>query len=279
LAAVLAPGPGNDTFAANRAEGRIALTVAAAGVTSRRARVHEHGSLRVRFPHAEAGALEAVIVNTAGGIAGGDAFAFDIAVGADAQATVTTAAAEKVYRSLGPDATMTLALAVAPCGELRWLPQETILFDQARLRRTVDIDVAAGGRLILAEALVLGRTAMGESVAHGRLFDRWRVRRDGRLVFADTMRLDGAIAERLAEPAVAAGGVAVATVLLLPGDETVVAAVRARQDAFGGDVGITAWNGVALARLCAADGATVRRDLTLLLAALGERVLPRLWLN
>ena len=138
-------------------------------------------------------ALDAVIINTAGGIAGGDRFSFDITVGAGAGVTLTTAAAEKIYRALDDDATVDVKLSIDRDATLSWLPQETILFDEARLRRRIDIDVAADGRLLFAEAVVFGRTAMGETVSRGRLVDRWRVRRAGELIFADTMRFEGSI--------------------------------------------------------------------------------------
>jgi urease accessory protein len=268
------------TFAANRAVGRLALTVAAAAGASRRMRVHEAGSLRLRFPNTiQRDTLEAVIVNTGGGMTGGDRFDIGVTVGAGARLTVTTAAAEKVYRSLGPDSEVAVTAAVGAGGALAWLPQETILFDQVRLRRTIDIDLAADARLVLAEAIVFGRTAMGEAVLRGHVFDRWRVRVGGRLVFAETLRLDGAIAERLAERAVAAGGVAVASVLTIPGGDAGVAAVRAIAPDFAGEVGVSTWNGLAVARLVAADGAALRHDLAAVLTALGAGPLPRLWIN
>ena len=267
------------TFAGNRATGDIGVTITATAGVSRRARVHEAGSLRVRFPNGESrGTLDTVIVNTAGGMTGGDRFAIDIAVGASARLTVTTAAAEKIYRSLGPDTELGITLDVAAGGALAWLPQETILFDQVRLRRSIEVTLAPDARLLLAEATVFGRSAMGERVASGHLFDRRRVRVGGRLVFAETVGLDGAIAQRLAERAVAQGGVAVASVLKIPGGDDDVAAVRGAQD-FAGEVGVSAWNGLALVRLVASDGAALRRDLVRVLAALGAGALPRLWLN
>ena len=270
----------HQVFAGNRASGRLECAVVAAQGGTRRARVHEAGSLRVRFPNGErGGALDAVMVNTAGGMAGGDRFDIDVSVGASARLTATTAAAEKIYRSLGPDTEIGVKLAVGAGGTLAWLPQETILFDQARLRRSIDVDLAINANLILAEAVVFGRAAMGEAVRSGRFFDRWRIRRDGTLVFAETLRLDGEITERLAQRASANGGVAVATVLKLPGDEASVAAVRAVEQDFAGEVGVSAWNGLALARLVAPDGATLRRDLVGVTAALGGMPLPRLWLN
>jgi urease accessory protein len=269
-----------DTFAANRAVGRLVLAVAGASGKSRRARVHEAGSLRVRFPNETSkGTLDAVVVNTAGGMTGGDRFDIDMTVGAGARLTVTTAAAEKIYRSLGPNTHVGVKADVGSGGALAWLPQETILFDQVRLRRTIDIELARDARLVLAEAIVFGRSAMGEAVLRGYLFDRWRVRVGGALVFAETLRLDGAIAQMLAQRAIAAESVAVASVLKIPGDDAGVAAVRAIEKDFAGEVGVSAWNGLAVARLVAADGAALRRDLIGVLTALGAGPLPRLWMN
>src|ERR1700685_2622606 len=180
----------NEIFAGNRAVGRVAFTVAAGPGGSRRTRVHEAGSLRGRFPNGTSqDTLDAVVVNTAGGMAGGDRYSIDIAVGALARLTVTTAAAEKVYRSLGSDTEIGVKLDVGPGGLLTWLPQETILFDQVRLRRSIDVDLAGDARLLLAEAIVFGRSAMGESVVQGCLFDRWRGRGGGNAAFCYTRRL------------------------------------------------------------------------------------------
>jgi urease accessory protein len=265
-------------FAANRAVGRLEIAIVRHGEESRRSRVHEQGCLRARFPHPQAEALEAVIVNTAGGIAGGDRHDITIVLRDGASLTVSTAAAEKIYRSLGPDARIGVKLQVGAAASLTWLPQETILFDRARLARDIDVELSEGASLVLAEAIVFGRGAMGERVENGRLFDRWRVRRDGRLIFAETVKLDGTVARTLAQSAVAAGATAIATLLIVPGDQTVVERVRARQQ-FAGDVGISAWNGLALARFCAPDGAALRRDLIAVLTAVRQTALPRLWLN
>ncbi|MBI1205010.1 MAG: urease accessory protein UreD [Rhodopseudomonas sp.] len=270
------------TFAANRATGTIALSAALRDGVTRRAEVHEDGSLRVRFPNATPDALEAVIVNTGGGMTGGDRFRIEMTVGEGASLVAGTAAAEKIYRSTGPDTDMDVRLTVAAGARLAWLPQETIVFDRARLSRRLDIDLADGASLIMAEAVVFGRAAMGEVIAEGHFSDRWRLRRNGRLVYADTARLDGAIAAQLAQRAVAHDGLAIATVLMTPGGDEQLAAVRALGDnlpgGFAGEVGISAWNGIAVARLCARDGAALRQDLIAVLAALGTPV-PRLWLQ
>jgi urease accessory protein len=272
-----APATSATVFAANRAEGRIAFTVAVRQGATRRTRVDERGSLRVRFPNHAGPELEAVLVNTGGGMTGGDRFDIDIAAGPDARLLFGTTAAEKIYRSLGPATTVAVKLAVAAGATLRWLPQETILFDRARLSRRIDVEMEEGATLLLAESVVFGRSAMGESVESGALADRWRIRVGGKLVFAESVNLDGAISTALAEPAVAAGGCAIATVLIVPGGEHHVAAVRAA--AVFGEVGISCWNGIAVARLCARDGAILRHDLAAVLAALATGPLPKLWVN
>jgi urease accessory protein len=267
------------TFAANRAHGRVSLAVAATPLGTRCTTIHEEGSLRVRFPNARAGPTEAVLVNTAGGFTGGDRFAVSLTLDAGAHLTVTTVAAEKIYRSLGPDACVDVSATLADDAELTWLPQETILFDRARLARTITITLASRAKLVLAETIVFGRSAMGETVHEGGIIDRWRIRRDGRLIFAENFRLDGAIADRLNEAAVARSCTAIGTVLMAPGEDIAVAAARAASEQFRGEVGISAWNGIALARLAARDGAALRHDLVVLLSALGRPALPRIWLN
>src|SRR5262249_5934554 len=163
--------------------------------------------------------LEAVLVNTAGGVAGGDRLEIAFAVGPAARLVVTGAAAEKIYRSLGADAIVGINLDVARGASLAWLPQETILFDRARVTRSIDVDLAVDARLILAEAVIFGRSGMGETVERGLMLDRWRVRRDGRLLFADALRLDGAIADKLAMRACSDRAIAIASVLIVPGDD------------------------------------------------------------
>ncbi|MFL9824462.1 urease accessory protein UreD [Rhodoplanes sp. SY1] len=282
--------PQGAIFAANRATGTVRLGVGLRQGASRRTQtcrtqtcrthVFEEGSLRVRFPNPArpSPALDAVLVNTAGGIAGGDRSDIDIAVEEGASVRVTTSSAEKVYRAQSAPARMQVRLTVGRGASLAWMPREMILFDRARLARTIDVDLADDARLLLAEAVVFGRTGMDEAVVEGWFSDRWRVRRAGRLVYAETMRLDGAIAQTLREPAVAAGGVAVAIILLMPADEAFVAALRACEG-LRGEVGASSWNGITAARFCAPDGESLRHDLATALSLASGGPLPPLWLN
>ncbi|MEH2475176.1 urease accessory protein [Nitrobacteraceae bacterium AZCC 2161] len=265
-------------FAANRARGSVTFDVQLVDGKTRRRQLHESGSLRVRFPSPEDQGLSAMFVNTAGGAAGGDRFDIDIAAGEGTSLTVTTAAAEKIYRSHGPSAEINIALKAAANAHLAWLPQETILFDQARAERRIDIDLDATASLVLCEIVILGRAAMGERMLSGKFIDRWRLRRGGKLVFAETVRLDGDLGEKLKQPAIANGGLAIGTALIVPGDEALVERIRGAAESFGGEVGISCWNGFAMARFCAQDAAKLRVDMMTVLGRSGA-TLPRLWLN
>jgi urease accessory protein len=266
-------------FAANRAQGSVTFDVRLVEGLTRRHHLLESGSLRVRFPSPEADGLSAVFVNTAGGVAGGDRFDIDIAAGEGSRLTLTTAAAEKIYRAESAPAQLNISLKAEAGSHLGWLPQETILFDRARVSRRIDIDLAESASLLLCEIVVFGRAAMGERMLRGEFVDRWRIRRGGRLVFAETVRLDGDIGAKLASPAIAKGGVAIGTALIMPGDEALVERIRTLSETFGGEVGISAWNGFAMARFCAQDAARLRADMMAVLGRASGSALPRLWLN
>jgi urease accessory protein len=266
-------------FAANRAQGAARFDVRCEDGITRRGRLHESGSLRVRFPSPEDDGLSAVFINTAGGVAGGDRFDIAISAGEGARLTLTSAAAEKVYRAAEAPAQLDISLKAAGGAHLAWLPQETILFDRAKISRRIDIDLAEDASLLLCEIVVFGRAAMGERMQQGEFVDRWRLRRGGRLVFAETVRLDGDIGAKLARTAVAKGGAAIGTALIVPGDEATVERIREAAESFGGEVGISAWNGFAMARFCAQDAAALRADMMTVLGRASPSPLPRLWLN
>jgi urease accessory protein len=265
-------------FEANRAHGAVRFDVHARDGVTRRGTLHESGSLRVRFPSPEGQGLSGVFVNTAGGVAGGDRFDIEISAAESARLTLTTAAAEKVYRAPGAPAQLNIALTAGAGAHLSWLPQETILFDRARVHRRFDIDLDEGASLLLCEIVVFGRTAMGERMEQGEFVDRWRMRRGGKLVFAETVRLDGNIGAKLARSAVTKGGAAIGTALIVPGDEALVERIREASESFSGEVGISTWNGFAMARFCAQDAARLRADMMAVLTRTGA-ALPRLWLN
>ena len=163
---------------------------------------------------------------------------------------------------------------------MEWLPQETILFDRCALDRWLDIELAPDAWFLGVEAIVFGRTAMGEQVGHANFRDTIRIRRDGRLLLHDAVRIQGEVAARLARPAIGGGACAMATLLHVAPDAE--AALDGLRDALAdapGEWGASAWDGMLVARFLAADGASLRQAVVTGLQALrGERPLPRVWL-
>jgi len=266
--------------AMQRARGTVRIAVAAAGGGSARlVESYQSGAARVRYPRPRAGApLEAVLVNTAGGLTGGDRLDHAVTVGAGARAVVTTQAAERIYRRADGIARIDTRLTVAAGASLAWLPQETILFDRSALTRTLAADIDPAARLIAVEALVLGRAAMGETAERIQLADSWRIRRGGRLVFADGARLDGDAADVMAGGATGRGAVALATVVLVAPDAgACLDRARAALADGRGEGGASAWNGILVGRLLAPSGQVLRADLVRLIEALAGAPMPRVW--
>jgi len=264
-----------------RGDGAAEIVFAPRGL----ARLYQKTPCRVLFPVPAPGDIPvAALLTTSGGLTGGDRLRVSVGTTGGARAIAATVAAEKVYRSLGPDANVDVSLTVEPGGWLEWLPQETILFDGARLARTVEADLAADARLLAVETLVFGRTARGERFRHGKLLDRWRVRVGGRLVWADTLRLEGATGSRLDAAAAFAGAVAFATAVYVGANAAEhLPRARALAEAVGGRGGATLVNGVLLARFLSHDAQALRRGLMRYLGGLRQAAaglppaLPRLW--
>ena len=241
-------------------------------------RVYEAGALRLRQPRGAA--CEAILVNTGGGIVGGDRLAIDLSVGDGANVLVTTAAAEKIYGSDTATSTIDARLRIASGAHLDWLPQETILFDRARLDRRFAIDMADDAHLVAAEILVFGRLAKGETAIHGFLRDSWRVRRGGRLVFADASRLEGAIGATLDRPAVAGGARAAGLLLVVaPDAQSRLDPLRAALEPFLTTVeaGASAQDGLLVARLLSRSPEHLRDAMIEALAAIRDQPAPRSW--
>ena len=265
----------------NRARGELRADFRRVGVRTEPNRVFETGGYRLRMPRSHGSQCDAVMVNTGGGMAGGDALRLGFACGPGAAVTITSTAAEKIYRADGLPTRIEAKLDVGPGGRLDWLPQETILFDGADLRRTLDVTLAGDATLLMAEMLVFGRLAMGETMRAGALRDRWRIRRDGRLVVAEDLALDHDIASLLDRPALGGGARASATlVLVTPDPEAHLQAVRdalAAADAAGLAAGASAWNGHVTVRALSPSPALLRAAIVRVLGVLRERGPPRSW--
>lgn len=264
-----------------RSRGRLDLSFRRRGERTVVDRSYQSGCSRMRLPRREAAgdAPCAVLINTAGGVAEGDCIEQAIAWDEGARATVATQAAEKVYRALAHGSRIDTCLEVARGAHAEWLPQETILFDGARLRRDAKIILAEDVSFLGVESIVLGRAAMGETMRAGSLRDRMRIWRGGRLIYADTLALDADIAALMARNST--GGGATAMAVLVHASHRVgslIDGVREALENAKGRAAASCWNGLLAVRLVAPDGETLRHDIATALAVLRDgQPLPRVW--
>jgi urease accessory protein len=282
LPAAVAP-----SIAPQRAFGRLRVGFERRGAITALAVLRQEGCLKARHPRTEPGAIaETVLLNTSGGITGGDDLALAITAGAGTRLVVTTQAAERFYRATphSPPATIRTDLAAGDDAALDWLPQETILFDACRADRTLSVDLAPSARFVGVESLLFGRQASGEAVQRAWLTDRIRIRQGGRLILHDATRTHGDLAALMARAGTFADARAMATlVAVTPEAEAMVPRLRAAlgdgrlpDDRLEG--GVSAWNGLVLARLLASDGAKLRQAVMVALGILrGDAALPRVW--
>ncbi len=265
-----------------RSAGLVEIGFRADGAVTRLVRAYQSGCGRVRMPRQHGVPHPCgILINTAGGLTGGDRFHVRATLTEGARAVLTSQAAEKIYRSAAGVAEIDNAISLSPGTTLDWLPQETILFDRGALHRRTQVAMAADATLTATELIVFGRTAMGETVESGTIADSWRIVRDGRLVFADATRLAGPIQATLGQPATAAGAAGLALVLhVAPDAGDRLAAVR---KIMGGAPGVrggaSAYDGVLVSRMIAESGATLRAAVLQVMGCLRDGLTPpRPWL-
>jgi urease accessory protein len=277
--------------APQRAFGRLRISFERRGDLTALAVLRQEGCLKARHPRPEPGATtETVLLNTSGGITGGDDLGVDIRAGAGTHLIATTQAAERFYRATpgSPPATIRTVLTAADDATLEWLPQETILFDACRADRTLTAELAPSARFLGVESLIFGRQASGERLARAWLTDRIRIRQGGRLLLHDATRIAGDAAALMARPGTFADAGAMATIFCVsPEAEAAVPALRAAlgtgtlgEGPLHGDLeaGVSTWNGLVLARLLAKDGARLRQAVMAVLGILRNGApLPRVW--
>lgn len=286
----LSRGAGPALEAANQplaVRGRAEVRFAWKDGATRLAHLYHSDPLRVMFPKTTAPEVPlAVVVVTSGGIVGGDALEIAGQVGAGAKAAFMGQAAEKIYRSRGADSTIQVRLAAEADAWLEWLPQETILFDGARLRRDTVLDLDPTARAMAGEILVFGRIARGERFAHGLARDAWDIRVGGRLIWADALHLDGDVAALLNDPACFDGATAAATfVHVAPDAEAHLEFARTLLPDDGENLraGATAVGGMLIARWLGRDALALRTAYGAFWAAFRAKAsglpaeVPKLW--
>jgi urease accessory protein len=273
--------------AQQRAFGRLHVALERHGDVTALAVLRQEGCLKARHPRPEPGGIaETVLLNTSGGITGGDDLGTDIRAGAGTRLVVTTQAAERLYRATPASAPATIrtSLTVEAEATLEWLPQEMILFDACRADRTLSVDLAPSARFLGVESLLFGRQASGETMRTAWLMDRIRIRQGGALLLHDATRIAGDAAGLLARAGTFGDARAMATIVAVsPEAEAAVPVLRA---ALGDgtlpdgplEAGVSAWNGLVLARLLATNGARLRQAVMTTLNILRrDAPLPRVW--
>ncbi|WP_328809143.1 urease accessory protein UreD [Profundibacterium mesophilum] len=256
--------------------GRVCVAADETGRT-RLVDLRQSGSTRLVFPRVHRLDAEVILVNTAGGITGGDSFSLELALAARARLTLTTQAAERAYRAQPNEiGSVDTRIDVASGARLNWLPQELILFERSALRRRLHIDLAPGAELLMVEPVVFGRAAMGETLRDIFFHDRIRITRDGTPLYIDAMRLSGDASGQLRRPAIANGAGAMASVVLVhPGAAGRLPRIRAALPATAG-ASLIAPDTLVL-RLLAEDSFALRRSLLPLLDHLTDNTLPTSW--
>lgn len=278
---------GRPRAALARAEGRVEISYRLRGQKTALAHLYQRGCGRVRFPDVGLDIFpEGVLINTAGGLTGGDVMSYDISLEPGAGLTITSQAAEKIYRSTGDAAALRAKLTLGPGSILEWLPQETILFNDGNLDRLNEVELAADSRLLVLEAVVFGRPAHGEKLTSAYLKDGWRIRRDGRLLWYDNFTLGGDIESLRKRPALLDGAGAMATLLLAdPKAADYLDLARELAADVPGRAGVSHRDGLLIMRVMTPDGYRLRKAVTPILeklrAALGGHPgkLPKVWEN
>ena len=259
-----------------RALGSLMLTSKRRGAMTVIDQFRHQGSLKALFPKVRGAALDAVFLNTSGGLTGGDRMSITATAGAGAHLRLSSQAAERAYRATGSTmAHVDVTLWAEAGARIDWVPQETILFEGAGLRRKLTVDLAVDARALLVEPLVFGRTEMGEVVRNLAFSDRWHISRAGQLVFADAIRLVGSeIDAVLSSSAITGGMLSVTTILLAAPD----AAAHAAHLQLSGQSGVSVLSDdLALVRLIAKDGFDMRRQMVPVIGALSGAPIPRVW--
>ena len=237
----------------------------------------QEGAAKIRLPDTFDGAMEAVLINTSGGLTGGDKISWELEAGDNTELVVTTQACERIYKSAGGVADINVLLQAGAGACLFWLPQETMLFDNGALDRSLNVELAADAEFVAVESVLLGRKAMGEAVDWGSLRDRWRVRRAGKLIHAEELAIAGPVASIAGESAVLGGAVAFATILYCGSKaEALLGGIRALLGE--GQAGASAWQGKLIVRISAVDGFQLRKLLIPVISHLRDgRSLPKVW--
>jgi len=176
--------------------------------------LYQSDPVRVLFPDNPPGELMiGVLTTTSGGLVGGDKIRIDIEADRHTASMIMAQAAEKIYRSTGEDCLIDISISADNGSWFEWLPQETILHQGARLRRTTRLNLVGDARVLAGEFLVFGRHAMGETLSEGLVRDCWSVCKDERALWSDAFNMEGDLSGIINHPAGLGGARGMANVV------------------------------------------------------------------
>jgi len=261
-----------------RARGAISLSVKATDAGTGIRNLRQSGSFRAVFPRSRAGGIEAVLVNTAGGVTGGDTFDTDISCEDRTTLTISTQAAERAYRAQPTETgRVSNRITLEGCARVNWMPQETILFNKCAFERSLQIQMDADASLLMVEPLVFGRTAMAETLSECRFKDRIEITRDGTPLFLDSMAIQGDASAHLSRLGTAGGANAVASVIFAsPDADRYLDQIRPLLSTTSGATMIR--DRLLYVRVLAIVSFELRQTLIPILRCLGNSSLPRSWM-
>lgn len=270
---VAIPGSGTKM---QRARGQVRLAYAFDGQSNRLSDLHQSGCYKLMLPRNHQEVPDAVLINTAGGLTGGDKLNAAIRVGDGASLRAATQTAERVYKSTGSFANIDIDFEVGEDAHFDWLAQETIVFEGGQLHRKINANLSSQSSSLFVEPVTLGRTAMGERIENACLKDSWRFWRDSELIFADESELRDFSALR--HPAGLGDNIALASILLIePEASRHLKNLREATNDLAMNIGFSAWNDMLLCRMMSQSAKQLRNTVAVIYQILRGREMPRVW--
>ncbi|NCJ05549.1 urease accessory protein UreD [Synechococcales cyanobacterium C] len=182
-------------------QGKLHLNYGVTGDQTRLRAPFAQAPLKIQRPfYPEAGGVcHSILLHTAGGMVGGDRLSIDVNLAPESKALLTSAAAAKIYGSIGTEASQNIQIHLGANARLEWLPQETIVFNQAQFRQTLRVTLDPGAQWLGWDIVRLGRSARGEEFQSGNWRSHTEIWQGNRPLWIDRQRLSGST-ETVASP-------------------------------------------------------------------------------
>ncbi len=260
-----------------RAKGRVEIGFVFKKNSYSLAHLYQSGCLKALLPKNHSHVPEAVLINTSGGITGGDKLNIGVELKERAQATVTTQTAERIYKASHGFGKIKVQLDLNQDASLDWLPQETILFDKSAVKREITVNMHKTSKLFMVESIILGRVAMGEALTNNCFLDHWRIVQENKILYAESLKLSNA--NDLLGITTLGENKALATLLYVaPNAEEKLQHMRALLKQCDLISAASAWGGKLVTRLITDSPQRLREALIFIISEFRKKQLPRVWL-